>query len=236
MTSETATSPSRTLTELVVGIAAIIAALAIVATVPQLRHCVSLVIGGHFSALRTYIGSLGVGGVALLVGLMIAHAVIWFPSEIVTATAGFAYGFAPGLALASGGWLLCGFATYAIGRSVGRPLLQRVLGRRFETAADAVERGGVPLLLGGRLIPIIPFALLGIAAGATQGNLWRFAWTTVAGYLPLTAAVAYLGARAQTLSLSSPLIWLVVVLLIVLLAAGSLLRRRIVGAPGPDEQ
>jgi uncharacterized membrane protein YdjX (TVP38/TMEM64 family) len=229
MPSETTTSPGRTLTELAVGITAIVATLVIVVAVPQLRHCVSLVGSGHFSALRNYISSLGASGVVLMLGLMLAHAVIWFPSEIVTATAGFAYGFVPGLVLALGGWLLCGLATYAIGRSVGRPVLQRALGHRFEVLALAVERGGVPLLLGGRLVPVIPFALLGIAAGATQGSLWRFAWTTVVGYLPLTAAVAYLGARAQTLSLSSPILWLVVALLLALLAASSLLRSRIVG-------
>jgi uncharacterized membrane protein YdjX (TVP38/TMEM64 family) len=229
MPSKTTPSSARTLAELVVGIAAIVAALALVVAVPPLRHCVSLVVAGHFSALRSYIGSLGAGGVALLLGLMLAHAVIWFPSEIVTATAGFVYGFVPGLALALGGWLLCGLATYAIGRSVGRPVLQRALGHRFDVIAEAVERGGVTLLIGGRLIPVIPFALLGIAAGATQANLWRFAWTTVVGYLPLTAAVAYLGARAQTLSLSSPILWLIVVLVLALLATGSLLRRRIVG-------
>ena len=46
------------------------------------------------------------------------------------------------------------------------------------------------------------------------------------GYLPLTTAVAYLGARAQTLSTSDPLLWIAVAVLVVLLASERLFRRR----------
>jgi hypothetical protein len=45
----------------------------------QLRHP-----DGRFAGLRSYIRSLGTGGLALLVGLMVGHAIVWYPSEIVT--------------------------------------------------------------------------------------------------------------------------------------------------------
>jgi uncharacterized membrane protein YdjX (TVP38/TMEM64 family) len=157
---------------------------------------------------------------------MLGHAIVWYPSEIVTATAGYVYGFGPGLALVVGGWLLAALLTYALGRSVGRPLLQRLLGHRFDWLTTTMERGGTSLLLSGRLTPVVPFALLGYAAGATRSNLWRFSWTTVIGYLPLTTAVAYLGARAQTLSTSDPLVWVAVAVLVVLLFSERFLRRR----------
>jgi membrane protein implicated in regulation of membrane protease activity len=56
-----------------------------------------------------------------------------------------------------------------------------------------VLAAGLALFLG---LMVVPFALLGYAAGATHVSLWRFSWTTVIGYLPLTIAVAYLGSRA----------------------------------------
>ncbi len=193
--------------------------LLLIAVVPPLRHCISLTLHGHFRALHHYIRSLGVGGFALLLGLMLAHAIIFYPSEIVTATAGYVYGFGPGLAFVVVGWLLSALLSYALGRSVGRPVLRSVLGRRFTRLERGMERGGIALLLSGRLIPIVPFALIGYAAGATGVGLWRFSWTTVVGYLPLTTAVTYLGSTARTLSPSDPFVWIAAGGLIAVLVA-----------------
>ena len=212
--------------DLVLGLATVAAVVALIVLVPELRHSVGLALHGHFGALRNYIHSLGTGGLALLVGLMVAHAVVFYPSEVVTATAAYIYGFAPALALVAAGWLLTALLSYALGRSVGGPLLRSMLGRRFAQLEQAVARGGVSLLLAGRLIPVVPFAFLGYAAGATSVNLWRFAWTTVVGYLPLTTLVAYLGSDARTLSLSDPLIWVAVAAAVLLLIAHGMVARR----------
>jgi uncharacterized membrane protein YdjX (TVP38/TMEM64 family) len=231
MASATAPSPRAGRAEFAAGIAAIAVGVAAIAAVPELRHCVSLVAQGHFPALRAYIRSLGAGGFALLLGLMVVHAIVWYPSEIVTTTAGYVYGFAPGLGFAVGGWLLAALLSYALGRSVGGPLLRRLLGRRFEWLTTTIERGGTSLLLSARLIPVVPFALLGYAAGATHTSLWRFSWTTVVGYLPLTIAVAYLGSRAQTLSTNDPLLWIAVAVVVALLLTAHIFRQRATKEP-----
>jgi uncharacterized membrane protein YdjX (TVP38/TMEM64 family) len=212
--------------ELIAGVATIVAGVGLIAAVPQLRHCVDLTIHGHFRGLRDYIQSLGVGGFALLLSLMLAHAIVFYPSEIVTATAGYVYGFGPGLAFVVAGWLLGALLSYALGRSVGRPLLRKILGRRFARLERGMERGGISLLLSARLIPVVPFALVGYAAGATRVNLWRFAWTTVVGYLPLTTAVTYLGSTAQTLSTGNPLLWVAVATVIGVIVIQEIVRRR----------
>ncbi|HEX3617766.1 MAG TPA: VTT domain-containing protein [Solirubrobacteraceae bacterium] len=216
----------RARTDLAAGIATAAAVVALILAVPELRHAVGLVLHGHFGALRIYVRSLGAGGLALLLGLMVAHAVVFYPSEIVTATAGFIYGFGPGLGLVIGGWLLTALLSYALGRSIGGPLLRALLGSRFSRLERGVADGGIALLLAGRLIPVVPFAFLGYAAGATHVNLWRFAWTTVLGYLPLTALVAYLGSDARTLSLGNPLIWVAVAVAALMLGAHWAVRRR----------
>jgi uncharacterized membrane protein YdjX (TVP38/TMEM64 family) len=218
--------PRRTRVDLAAGLATAAAALALIVLVPALRHSVGLALHGHIDALRTYIRSLGAGGLALILGLMVAHAVVFYPSEIVTATAGYIYGFAPALGLLIVGWLLTALLSYALGRSIGGPLLRSLLGRRFSRLEEAVADGGIALLLAGRLIPVVPFAFLGYAAGATHVKLWRFSWTTVVGYLPLTALVAYLGSNARSLSLSDPLVWIAVAAAVLLLSAHWVLSRR----------
>jgi uncharacterized membrane protein YdjX (TVP38/TMEM64 family) len=212
--------------EVAAGLATTAAVLALILLVPQLRHSVGLALHGHFNALRSYVRSLGTGGIALMLGLMVAHAVIFYPSEIVTATAGYIYGFAPALGLVVAGWSLTALLSYALGRTVGGPLLRAILGERFARLEQGVANGGVSLLLAGRLIPVVPFAFLGYAAGATRVNVWRFSWTTVAGYLPLTAFVAYLGSTARSFSLGDPLVWIAIAAAAALLVTHWTLSRR----------
>jgi uncharacterized membrane protein YdjX (TVP38/TMEM64 family) len=210
--------------EILIALVSILLGVIAVAAIPELRHAVSLVVHGHLAALRTQIRGLGAAGVAMLAALMLAHAVLFYPTEIVTATSGFAYGFAPGLALALAGWLASGLFAFALGRTIGRPLAVAIFGRqRFSALERAIERGGTPLLLAGRLIPVVPFSLMCYAAGAARVGVWRFSWTTVVGFLPITASVAYLGSQAKSLSLSDPFVWMTLAVFVLLIAATRLL-------------
>ena len=125
------------------------------------------------------------------------------------------------------GWLLSGLLCYAVGRSVARPLLDRWLGaERFERTEAMIERGGVTLLIAVRLIPIVPFSLVSYAAGAARVPLWRFAWTTAVGYLPITALSVYFGTRLEGLSLTDPLVLGSAAALLALLLGGHWIMRR----------
>jgi uncharacterized membrane protein YdjX (TVP38/TMEM64 family) len=220
--------------ELVIGFGGIVLSAVLVLLVPDLRHAASLALAGDLDGLRVQFRGLGASGVALLLALMLAHAVLFYPTEIVTATAGFVYGFGPGLALVTGGWLASALLAYLLGWAIGRPLISLVAGSRRVTSLErAVERGGTSLLLSARLIPIVPFSLVGYVAGTVRVPLWRFGWTTLIGYLPLTIIVAYLGSRAKTLSLSDP-VWLAVAVLVALLAGARLagLGRMLTGRTG----
>jgi uncharacterized membrane protein YdjX (TVP38/TMEM64 family) len=125
------------------------------------------------------------------------------------------------------GWLLSGLLCFGVGHSVARPLLDRWLGaERFERTEAMIERGGPTLLLAVRLIPIVPFSLVSYAAGAARVPVWRFAWTTVLGYLPITALSVYFGTRLESLSLTDPLVLGTAAALLALLLAGHLALRR----------
>ena len=158
---------------------------------------------------------------------MLAHAVIPYPAEIPTAAAGFVYGFALALPIIVAGWLVSALATYAIGRFGARSLLHRLAGeQRFANAERAVLRGGAPVLLAARLVPVVPFSLTGYVAGAASVPLWRFSWTTVVGFLPLTVVFVLLGSRLEELSLSDPLLYAALAPILLLLFAAKPLARR----------
>ncbi|MGI9021121.1 MAG: TVP38/TMEM64 family protein, partial [Solirubrobacterales bacterium] len=118
---------------------------------------------------------------------------------------------------------------YWVGCSASWPLLWRWLGRERLTSYEAmVARGGTTLLIGMRLVPLIPFSLFSYAAGSARVPVWRFMWTTAVGYVPLTAVFAYVGSRLEELSLGDPLLWAGVLVVIVLL----LLTRRVTRSLG----
>jgi uncharacterized membrane protein YdjX (TVP38/TMEM64 family) len=200
---------------------------ALVLLVPELRHAFSAAIEGEKDEVRNQIEGLGAAGPLLILGLAVIHAVVFYPAEIVDAAAGFVYGFGPALALMMAGWLLSGLVCHTVGRSVARPLLDRWLGaERFERVEAAIERGGATLLIGVRLIPLLPFSLVSYAAGAARVPLWRFVWTTFVGYLPITALAVYFGTRLEGLSLTDPLVLGSAVALLALLWLGHRIARR----------
>ena len=201
------------------GTLGLLAALAIlVITVNPLNDAVGDAISGDTDSLRADLRGLGAGGVLLILALAATHAVVWYPAEILNAAAGFVYGLGPALALMMGGWMLNGILCHQVGRHAARPLLLRFLGRdRVERYEHAIERGGITLLIGIRLVPIVPFSLVSYVAGSARVPLGRFIWTTAIGYLPLTALFVYLGSRLEDLSPTDPAIWGGALVLIALL-------------------
>jgi uncharacterized membrane protein YdjX (TVP38/TMEM64 family) len=200
---------------------------AIVLLVPELRRAFEAAVQGDTDEVRTQINSLGFGGHLLILALTLIHTVVPYPAEIINAAAGFAYGFWEALALVTVGWMTSAVLCWAFGRSVARPLLDRWFGpERFERIEGMIERGGVTLLLAVRLIPIVPFSLAGYAAGAARVPLWRYVWTTIVGYLPITALAVYFGTHLEGLSLADPLVLGSGAALVALLLLGHWVMRR----------
>jgi uncharacterized membrane protein YdjX (TVP38/TMEM64 family) len=200
---------------------------AMVLGIPALRHALEAAVQGDTSEVRHQIDELGAAGPLLILALTLLHTIVIYPAEIVNAAAGFAYGFFPAIALVTVGWIASALLCYWVGTRVARPLLDRWFGlERFERFEAMIERGGVTLLLALRLIPIVPFSLVGYAAGAARVPLWRFIWTTLVGYMPITAIAVYFGTRLEGMKLTDPLVIGSVVALLLLLLLGNWIVRR----------
>ncbi|HUB99170.1 MAG TPA: VTT domain-containing protein [Solirubrobacterales bacterium] len=208
---------------------------AMVLGIPALRHALEAVLQGDTAEVRHQIDELGAVGPLLIIALALLHTIVIYPAEIVNAAAGFAYGFFPALALVTVGWMASALLCYWVGTRVARPLLDRWFGlERFERFERMIERGGVTLLLALRLIPIVPFSLVGYAAGAARVPVWRFVWTTVVGYMPITAIAVYFGTRLEGMELTDPIVIGSVVALLALLLIGNWIVRRQAGS-GKEE-
>jgi uncharacterized membrane protein YdjX (TVP38/TMEM64 family) len=155
---------------------------------------------GDPAELRYQLNRLGAAAVLVLMAIALVHVVVPFPAEFPTAAAGFVFGFAIAFPLMVFAWTLSCVAAYFFAHVVGPPVLDKLFGaERMRTADTMIERGGWPVLLFGRLIPIVPYNVVSFAAGATRVPLWRFTWTTAVGVMPLTALTALLGDRGEIL-------------------------------------
>lgn len=204
-TTDEAETEAHSWLPLVLTIAGALLLVGFVAAIPPLREAAEFAIRGDTDALRKELR--GVAGVFILMVLAVLHAVVFYPAEIVNAAAGFVWGFWLALLLVMIGWLANAYVAWEIGRHGGRPVLYRLVGReRFRRLEGAVERGGVFLLMSVRLIPIVPFSLFTIVAGAAGVPLGRLMWTTAIAYIPITALFVYLGTQLEELSPTDPIL------------------------------
>ena len=85
--------PSRV--AILISIGGLLAIVAFVLLIPPLRDAIGDALSGDTESLREDLRGLGFGGVMLVVGLALAHSVVWYPAEILDAAAGFIYGSGP---------------------------------------------------------------------------------------------------------------------------------------------
>ncbi|MBI5731944.1 MAG: DedA family protein [Candidatus Magasanikbacteria bacterium] len=149
------------------------------------------------------INALGYGGVVLT--MAIESACVPLPSEIIMPFAGFLartgrfnlwlLGFLGALGNLFGSW-----AAYAVGRYGGRPFLERYgkfifLSRRDLDWADHwFVKHGEGTVFFSRLLPVIR-TFISLPAGIAKMNFWKFSLFSLAGSLPWSLFLAYLGFR-----------------------------------------
>jgi len=214
--------------QLLATVAAAVALMGLLFAIDPIRDAVSAAFGGDLSQMRSELDSLGAAAALVLIGIALVHSIVPFPAELPTAAAGFVFGFAIAFPLMVLAWTVSCVAAYLLARGVGPPVLERLVGRERMASADRlIARGGWPILVAGRLIPVVPYNLVSYAAGATRVPLGRFTWTTAVGVMPLTALTALLGARLQEPRFDDPVLWLVLLGVLGLLALARPVGRRL---------
>lgn len=180
-------------------------------------------------AIREALREYGPLAPAIAIALILLHAVVPLPIELLAFANGLAFGFWGGLAVTWSGCMLSALSIYAAGRLWGRPLLERTVSQHHQERLDGwmTQEGAFPLLAL-RLVPLIPFNAVCLAAGVVRAPLWTYIWTTGAGILPLGIIVSLLGSRMgeNDFHLGFSFWALTLVLLAAILTAWFIVRRR----------
>lgn len=119
--------------------------------------------------------------------------VIMFPRPVLTLTAVVMFGPLMAAAYAMCGILLAATSHYYAGRLFQRDTVRRIAGARLNRITGIMRSHGVAAMTAIRLVPVAPFFVLGIVAGAIRVKLWQFLLGTFFGMLPGALATTVFG-------------------------------------------
>lgn len=167
---------------------------------------------------------MGATASAASIGLVIAHAFLPYPIEIMELANGAVFGFAWGLFLTWTGSILGALLSYALARLAGQAINRRLLNdSQCYKLSHWQERHGTKTLLAVRLVPLISFSAVNYLAGLSGVPFWRFFWTTALGIVPDAALVV--GSGSGLIAKSGMTVWIFVISGLVLLSFMPLLWR-----------
>jgi len=129
----------------------------------------------------------------LVIGVYVVGGLIAFPVLILIAATAAAFGPGLGLAYAAAGSLASAAVTYAVGVALGRDMLRAVIGPRLKRVQRRIVRGGVLAIAAIRLVPIAPFTVVNMVAGASEIRIGAFMAGTILGMLPGWLVMSALG-------------------------------------------
>lgn len=121
-----------------------------------------------------------------------------FPRPLITLFAVVAFGPWLGFLYAMTGVELAAWLTFVAGERLQRDTVRRVAGSKLNAVIEVMRRRGLIAMTALRLVPLAPFAVEGVVAGAVGVKLWHFMLGTAIGILPGTLAATVFGNELQS--------------------------------------
>lgn len=121
-----------------------------------------------------------------------------FPRPLITLAAVLAYGPLLGFAYAMTGMLAAALLTYSAGRWLSRDLIRRVAGRRLNRISRELRRRGLLSVIAVRLVPVAPFIVVNMVAGAAHIRVSHYVLGTAIGILPGTLVATVFGGQLHS--------------------------------------
>ncbi len=202
-----------------------------------------LAVAWRWTPLREYINLAALVGFArqleampftplAVVGSYVAAGLVMVPVMLLIAVTGIVFGPVFGALYAIGGTMLSAAVAYGIGHWLGREAVQKLLGTRINKLSKRIARRGILAMVVIRMLPIAPFTVVNMVAGASHIRFRDYLIGTLLGMLPgITMTVTFVHHLAEAVRNPSPgtvAVLIAVAGSLILLALGlqKLLRRR----------
>jgi phospholipase D1/2 len=118
---------------------------------------------------------------------------ILFPRPLITLLIVVAFGPWLGIAYSVTGIMLAAMATYYLGRALPRRKVREIGGDKAEALGKGARRHGVIAVVAFNLLPVPPFAVQNMIAGAVRIKVWEYALGSVLSLIPAIIATAVFG-------------------------------------------
>ncbi len=158
-------------------------------------------------------------------GVLLAYTVaslLFVPVNLMIAATAAAFGGLLGLVYALAGSLLAATVVFGIGRGIGRDPVRRFAGRWVNAVSRRLNQHGLFAMTLLRLLPVAPFSVVNLVAGASEMRIRDFLLGSLLGMLPglvlMTVFGDRLGAWLRRPETSNLLILIGVTLAVVTLA------------------
>ena len=136
---------------------------------------------------------------AALLAVYVVSGLLMFPVTVMIAVTGALYGPLSGLAVAGSGTLLSAVVGYGAGALLGRGVVQRLAGHLPDSIGRQLARRGVLSVTLIRLLPLAPFTVVNLAAGASHIRFRDFVLGTALGMAPGIVAITVFSGQIAAL-------------------------------------
>src|SRR5258705_507012 len=123
---------------------------------------------------------------------------VMFPRPRTPVAAVIAFGPWLGFLYSLSGIVASSIVTYYVGRRMRRDTVRRLAGPKLDRMIQVLKKHGLLAMTLLRLVPLAPFAVESIVAGAIHMRLWHVAVGTAIGLLPGTLATTIFGEAIET--------------------------------------
>jgi phospholipase D1/2 len=118
------------------------------------------------------------------VGIYVAGGMLMIPVTLLVGATGIVFSPAIGTLYALAGCLLSGLTTYAVGAKLGRDTIRKLSGKRSARLSRRLADNGIIAVAIIRNLPVAPFTIVNMMAGASHIKLKDFLVGTAIGMLP----------------------------------------------------
>ncbi|GKS58054.1 phospholipase [Nitrospira sp.] len=153
------------------------------------------------------VGSLRIwpDGVLLLLGAFVVGGLLAVPVTLLIGVTAAVLGPILGFAVSLGGSLASALTTFALGRWLGRGLVRRLGGSALGRVSRRLAANGLLAVIFMRVVPLAPFSVVNLAAGASRIGTGPFVLGTILGMSPgIFLAVLFIDRLAAAIMSPDP--------------------------------
>ncbi|WP_240761534.1 VTT domain-containing protein [Nitrosococcus wardiae] len=150
---------------------------------------------GEWLDLQTLVNAAGkfkgsAGAPFFAIGIYLLAGLLAIPITLLIIVTVLVFGSVTGFAYALTGTMLSAILTYSLGRLLGRRTIRRLAGKRLNQLSRRLAQQGILTVLAVRLIPVAPFTVVNMVAGASHIRFRDFTIGTLLGIIPGTLGIA----------------------------------------------